>query len=77
MQCFFCLRFWYFQLVHLNSFIPISSLLQRVNACPSELSTYDQFYILSFYVWMVFFLPRGKFVEGPALQDLVQLGLRI
>ena len=45
--------------------------------CPFELATYNQFYVLAFYVRVTLFVPRGELIESPASQDLVHLVLRV
>jgi hypothetical protein len=39
-----------------------------INIHPFELATYNQFYVLALFVWIVLFLSKGKLVGSPLLK---------
>ena len=63
--------------MYLDSVIAISFSFQRIAIGLFEHATYNQFYVLTLWMWMVLFWPGGKLVESPASQNLVHLVLRV
>lgn len=63
--------------MNLDPSVIINLLLQKANGLLAKTATYNQFYVLSLHMRMVFFMSRRKFVESPTPQDLIQLVLGV